>query len=152
MTKYLVAAVAVIALALPAAVSAKQSFSQATGGVTLSGPQQLSFNAFDYGATGDRGNVNYRNPSAGVAYKADVYCAAQAGNTSVFAYVIPAGSGIDALTGLRIVWRVADGGSPGAGNDQAGFVNLGTGAPTASDCSAGGFADYAITDGNLVVH
>ena len=41
----------------------------ANGGLTLSGPAQyVSFSVFDYGATGDRGNVSYTNfeyPTAG---------------------------------------------------------------------------------------
>ena len=37
-------------------------FVHATGSVGLSGPMQYaSFNAFDYGATGDRGTINYTN-------------------------------------------------------------------------------------------
>lgn len=45
---------------------------KATGSIALAGPAQyVSFNAFDYGATGDRGTVNYTNftypdPGSGV--------------------------------------------------------------------------------------
>lgn len=49
-------AVATIATASP------PSFTQATGSIGMSGPTQFaSFNAFDYGATGDRGTVKYTN-------------------------------------------------------------------------------------------
>jgi hypothetical protein len=42
--------------------SAGQPFTQATGGIWLSGPTQyVSFNAFDYGDSGDRGTFNYAN-------------------------------------------------------------------------------------------
>jgi hypothetical protein len=43
-------------------VLAAPSFTQATGGIGMSSPSQyVSFNAFDYGATGDRGTINYTN-------------------------------------------------------------------------------------------
>ena len=41
---------------------AAPKFTHANGNVALSGPSQyVSFNAFDYGATGDRGTVSYTN-------------------------------------------------------------------------------------------
>jgi len=41
---------------------AAPKFTHANGSVALSGPSQyVSFNAFDYGATGDRGTVSYTN-------------------------------------------------------------------------------------------
>lgn len=52
--------------------TARPLFTQATGSVGLSAPTQFaSFNAFDYGETGDRGTVNYTNwtypaPTSGV--------------------------------------------------------------------------------------
>jgi hypothetical protein len=45
---------------VPAA--AVPSFTHVTGGIAMSAPSQyVSFNAFDYGPTGDRGTVNYTN-------------------------------------------------------------------------------------------
>jgi hypothetical protein len=42
--------------------AAPKNFTHATGGIALSDPSQyVSFNAFDYGATGDRGTVAYTN-------------------------------------------------------------------------------------------
>jgi hypothetical protein len=55
-------------LALSATALAGPSFTHATGSVGLTGPlQYASFNAFDYGATGDRGTVNYTNFEFGAA-------------------------------------------------------------------------------------
>lgn len=50
-------------LALSAtAIAAPSRFTHATGSVGLAAPQQYAaFNAFDYGATGDRGTVSYTN-------------------------------------------------------------------------------------------
>lgn len=58
------------AVLAPAAVSAKP-VPKATGGVEFTGPQAMSFNAFDHGDTGDRGTVSYTNfnhsdPGSGV--------------------------------------------------------------------------------------
>jgi hypothetical protein len=148
----LVVAVAVAISATSA--SAGQPFQHATGGVTLGNPTQyLEFNAFDYGggATPDRGTVNYSNPSAGVSYQASVYCAVVSGNTASFGYVIPAGTG-SGLDGLRIIWTVTDGGSPGAGHDTAGFAVLSPGPTSRADCSTPPSSFYPVTDGNLVVH
>ena len=44
------------------ALAAPKNFTHATGGIALSDPSQyVSFNAFDYGATGDRGTIAYTN-------------------------------------------------------------------------------------------
>jgi hypothetical protein len=44
------------------AVAAPAKFTHATGSVWLSSPSQyVEFNAFDYGATGDRGTIHYTN-------------------------------------------------------------------------------------------
>lgn len=65
------AALMMVALVSSVAI-AGPSFTQATGSVGLSNPTQfMSFNAFDYGATGDRGTVSYANwefasPGSGV--------------------------------------------------------------------------------------
>lgn len=55
-------AAALLVLAVIGPASAGQPFTQATGGIALSAPSQyVSFSAFDYGATGDRGTVMYTN-------------------------------------------------------------------------------------------
>lgn len=63
------AAAVMVALVSGTAFAAPANFTQATGSVWLSSPSQyVSFNAFDYGTTGDRGTVNYTNfeyPAAG---------------------------------------------------------------------------------------
>jgi hypothetical protein len=62
-----------------AAIAAPKPFTHATGGIGLSGPlQYVAFNAFDYGATGDRGTVSYANfeyaaPGTGVWNVAGTY-------------------------------------------------------------------------------
>lgn len=64
MRKLLVPAIsaALLVLAGFAPATADSSFVQATGGIRMAGPlQYAAFNAFDYGATGDRGTVNYTN-------------------------------------------------------------------------------------------
>ncbi len=49
-------------LAFATAAVAKPKFEHANGSVALSDPAQfVTFNAFDYGATGDRGTVSYTN-------------------------------------------------------------------------------------------
>lgn len=125
----------------------------ATGGVTLTGPrQQLSFTAHDYGPTAaDMGVVNYSNFSAGLHYNADITCANVNGDTAYFAYQIPPGNFV---SGLWIVWEVTDGGSPGKGNDTAGFVVASDENDANTKCETGDFtpSDYTIIAGNLVVH
>lgn len=154
-------ALLVMAATLVAGITASQAlaakpFAQATGDVTLANPTQyLSFNAFDYGATGDRGTVDYSNPSAAVSYTADVFCANvnSALGWANFAYQIP--PGVDSISGLYIVWRVTDGGSPGAGNDTAGFTATSDPATALTMCNDPAFTPantYPITAGNLVVH
>lgn len=156
MKKLLVLLVGVVAtLAVVGQASAAKPFTHATGGVTLADPtQNLSFNAFDYGTTGDRGQVTYANPGAGVSYTASVFCANvdPATNTALFAYQIPPGNG--GLSGLYIVWKVVDGGTPGTNGDTAGFVVPPDQASATAACNnlATGVTNYAITDGNLVVH
>lgn len=59
------AAMMMVALGFSAS-AASSPFTQATGSVGLSSPTQfLAFDAFDYGATGDRGTVKYANWSYG---------------------------------------------------------------------------------------
>ena len=65
-----VAAIAACVVIATTAMAASKNFTHATGGIALSGgySQYVSFNAFDYGATGDRGTVAYTNfdyPAAG---------------------------------------------------------------------------------------
>jgi hypothetical protein len=152
----LMAAAMLVAGIVASQALAAKPFAQATGGVTLANPTQyLAFNAFDYGATGDRGTVDYSNPSAAVSYQADVFCADvnSAGGWANFAYQIP--PGVDSISGLYIVWHVTDGGSPGAGNDTAGFTATSDLATATAYCNDPAFTpanSYTITGGNLVVH
>jgi hypothetical protein len=149
------------ALALAAIVAsqafAAPSFTQATGDVTFAGPnQELAFNAFDYGTTGDRGAVTYTNQGV-TSYQANVFCANvnSAGRWANFAYQIPAGTG-QGLDGLYIVWQVKDGGSAGAGNDTAGFDVAHGQAEAASLCNSNDwhptYYNFGVATGNLVVH
>lgn len=63
----LVAATLMTVLAVGTA-AAVPAFLHATGGIGLSGPSQyVSFSAFDYGGTGDRGTVTYTNFEAPVS-------------------------------------------------------------------------------------
>jgi hypothetical protein len=154
MKKILIGLTLILALGVGVSqATAKPKFKHANGDVTLANPTQyLSFSVFDYGATGDRGHVDYANPSAGVSYTAHVFCVKvdSADNWANFAYVIPTG----AYAGTIVVWHVTDGGSPGAGHDTAGFSVAPDRATAASWCESG-FTPantYPITDGNIVVH
>jgi hypothetical protein len=64
-TKRLVAALTAVmmtAILMVSATVAAPAFKHATGSVWLSTPSQyVEFNAFDYGATGDRGTITYTN-------------------------------------------------------------------------------------------
>ena len=58
----LITVLATMALVASVAVAAPANFTHATGSIGLSGPwQSVSFAAFDYGDTGDRGSVTYTN-------------------------------------------------------------------------------------------
>lgn len=64
--KRIIAALATALLTLSfvssVAIAAPAAFTQVTGSLGLAGPwQSVSFAAFDYGATGDRGSVTYTN-------------------------------------------------------------------------------------------
>src|SRR3989344_7889424 len=97
---------------------------KATGGLTLGSPdQQVSFNAFDYGAsTSDKGKVEYQNFEypGGLHYNADVLCANVKGDDAWFMYQIP--EGFPGLSGLYVVSHVRDGGSPGTNGDVYGHT------------------------------
>lgn len=57
-----VAAVLTLMLASSVALAAPSAFTHATGSIGLANPtQSVSFDAFDYGPTGDRGSVTYTN-------------------------------------------------------------------------------------------
>jgi hypothetical protein len=149
------AAAAVMAVSVAGQAAAAKPFKHVTGSVTLANPTQtLSFSAFDYGTSRDRGTVTYTNPGAGVSYTANVLCAwvNPGTDTAVFAYQIPAGEG--ALSGLYIVWKVTDGGSPGEDNDTAGFAVVANQGAAIAACTSGTVAttNYVVTDGNIVVH
>lgn len=56
------AALLTLSLVSSVAIAAPSAFKHATGSIGLANPtQSLSFDAFDYGATGDRGSVTYTN-------------------------------------------------------------------------------------------
>jgi hypothetical protein len=154
--KFLLLIVGVVAtVAIIGQAGAAKPFTHATGGVTLASPTQtLSFDAFDYGATGDRGTVSYSNLEApGVTYTASVFCANvdPATNTALFAYLIPPGN---SASGIYVIWKVVDGGTPGTNGDTAGFTTAPDRASAIAACNslATGVQNYAITDGDLVVH
>lgn len=78
-----------------------------------------------------------------LSYTAPVSCAVAVDDTTFrFGFTIP--EGFPGLTGLEIVVKVHDGGTPGTNGDTWGH-GVGT------NC-VGGTTDYAITSGNLVVH
>jgi hypothetical protein len=147
----------VATVAIVGQAGAAKSFTHATGGVTLASPTQtLSFDAFDYGANGDRGTVTYSNPGNlpnPVSYTASVFCANvnPATHTALFAYLIPPGN---PASGIYVIWKVVDGGTPGTNGDTAGFTTASDQAGAISACNnpLTAVANYAITDGNLVVH
>lgn len=120
----------------------------AYGSLTLSGPtQQLNFSAVDKGASSsDLGSVYYANPSAGLVYNAPLTCVNVSGNTTTFAYVIPATAPVAA--GTWVVWKVVDGAS-----DSAGFTTASDMASANMLCESGTFTptNYPITIGNVVV-
>lgn len=72
MKRFFAATTAALMVSLVASVAmAAPSFTQATGSISMSPSQFAAFNAFDYGASGDRGTVNYTNfdyaaPGSGV--------------------------------------------------------------------------------------
>jgi hypothetical protein len=58
----LITVLATMALVASVAMAAPANFTHATGSIGLSGPwQSVSFDAFDYGTSGDRGSVTYTN-------------------------------------------------------------------------------------------
>jgi hypothetical protein len=62
MKRLSVALTVIASLALAGMAIGSTTFTHATGGIALSGPSQyVSFDAFDFGATGDRGSVAYAN-------------------------------------------------------------------------------------------
>jgi hypothetical protein len=140
MKRALIAAVLVAVLLPTAAASAgAHKFTHATGGISMSGPNQhLTFAVFDYGATGDRGWVEYWNYDypGGLHYTAQVTTVMvnAALRTATWTYTIPAG--FPGLSGIVVTMYVTDGGSPGAGHDTYGHNGT----------------YYPITAGNLVVH
>ena len=57
-----IAALMMLSVVASAAVAAPATFKHATGSVGLASPTQaVSFDVFDYGATGDRGSITYTN-------------------------------------------------------------------------------------------
>ena len=133
---------------------------KATGGVQFTTPgsvQSMEFNAHDGGASVlDWGEVTYTNFSAGFSYTADVECANVDVNTSTayFAYEIP--PGLPGLSGLGIVFRVIDGGTPGTNGDQVSFGVFSSVDDAIAACELATLGSVVInntvTGGNLVVH
>ena len=131
---------------------------KATGGLNLGNPRQhMSFNAFDYGSSNlDMGVVEYSNFDypGGLHYNADVLCANvdKENSDSWFAYEIP--DGHPGLSGLGIMVRVHDGGTPGKKGDTFGFSVAANGTGAVALCEAGSTPtnNYPVTGGNAVVH
>jgi hypothetical protein len=142
------------------AVASAAPTPNATGGVQFtdgSSVQSLDFNAHDGGlSVYDKGEVMYTNFTAGISYTADVECANVNVNTNTayFAYEIP--PGLPGLSGLGIVFRVVDGGTPGTNGDQVSFGVFASGDDAIAACDAGILGTVVInntvTGGNLVVH
>ena len=147
------AGVALLLYAVPAIAAPA---SKATGGLTLGSPnQQISFNAFDYGASNlDKGKVEYQNFDypGGLHYNADVLCAEVSGNDAWFMWQIP--PGFPGLSGLYVNAHVEDNGSPGTNGDIYGHDATAVLATALSNCETGATPanHYPITGGNLVVH
>lgn len=127
-----------------------------TGGLTLSNPrQQISFNAFDFGAnsTSDRGNVEYQNFEypGGLHYTAPVECATVSGANATIMFQIPAG--FPGLSGLYVVANIHDGGSPGTKDTYAHGATADH-ATALSWCENANplVSTYRVTGGNAVVH
>jgi hypothetical protein len=142
----------VAAVVVATSASAAPKFSQATGGLKLIVPsQQVSFEVFDYGTTGDRGTFKYENFEypGGLSYSADILCANvnSATGEAWFTFQIP--DGWPGLSGLYVGVYVKDGGSPGVGNDIYGHTVVG--GPSWCD-APGGVGTYEITNGNISVH
>ena len=148
----LIGAYVPIALAAPAP--------KATGDVQFTGSgaeQELDFNAHDGGASAnDKGAIAYTNFTAGISYSAIVSCANVDVSTgsAYFSYEIPAG--FPGLSGIGIVFKVVDGGTPGTNGDQVSFGVFSDGNAAVAACEAGTLGsvviDNTVTAGNLVVH
>jgi hypothetical protein len=128
-----------------------------TGGLTLGNPrQQISFNAFDNGASAvDKGTVEYQNFTypGGLHYTADVLCANvdQATKQAWFMFQIPAG--FPGLSELYVISYVKDAGTPGTKGDLYGHTATGDLATALSICESGAVGSvYPVTGGNAVVH
>ena len=147
------AGVALLLYAVPAIAAPA---SKATGGLTLGSPnQQISFNAFDYGASNlDKGKVEYQNFDAGLHYNANVLCAnvPVPGNDAWFMWQVPSDAPVAA--GYYVVAHVEDNGSPGTNGDKYGHAATLVSQTALSWCEKGTapVTDYSITGGNLVVH
>jgi len=158
MRKILIGLTTLAAFAAFAAQAAADDPQQhATGGVHWTGAasEKASFNAHDYGATGDRGQIHYENLSIGMSYTADITCADVDGNVARFGYIIPNQPGPAAIgiVGVEVVFEVTDNGSPGRGKDTVRYWFAGPGSGLAGTCdvSLPGSANL-VTKGNLVVH
>lgn len=148
--------VALASFASPTLAAGKAA-PKATGGLTLGNPsQQISFNAFDNGASNlDKGQVEYQNFEypGGLHYTANVLCANvnQATNEAWFMFQIP--DGYPGLSGLYVVSYVQDNGTPGTNGDIYGHTATSDLDAALSMCENGtAVSTYPITGGNLVVH
>jgi hypothetical protein len=79
-----------------------------------------------------------------LSYTASVSCAVIAGTDARFVFTIP--PGFTGLSGLNVLAKVHDGGSPGTNGDTWGHTTVG---PSVCD---GAVTNYPIVSGNLVVH
>lgn len=137
-------------------LTSKTLLAKATGGLTLKGNprQQVSFNAFDYGAPSlDEGNIEYSNFDQSLHYNASLFCAKVYGNSVNFAYQIPPGNFV---SGTYVVMRIQDLGTPGTKGDTFGFSTAPDQNTAINMCESGTSFNpsntYGVTGGNAVVH
>lgn len=145
------------ALAAQASVAhAAPAHEKATGEVTWEedgASHVVSFNAFDYGAEGDRGTLTYSNLDAGFTYTAQIDRVAVTEGVACFQYAIPVGSDApDAIEGVVVTFQVIDSGTPSSTADQIGYQSSRSETVAATDFGSCGFAQSETTSGNLVVH
>jgi len=148
-SKTIALAGAAVGLAAAGAAFAAGPQAKATGDVFLGSPnQELNFSAFAAGGgMPAKGSVTYTNVDAGITYTAPVTCANVQGNTAVFTYTIP--QGYPGISGLNILFKVVDGGTPGTNGDTVGFAVVSD--PTVCPIDTA-VTNYPVTGGNVVVH
>jgi hypothetical protein len=139
-------AIAVLALAAPAAAGASAGQS-ATGGGTL-GDVTFSFNARGIGSGDDAsGTMHEVFRHGGGVVQADVVCMHVAGTTAEIQGTITRSSDPSQSAGDTLYFEVADNGEPGSGSDQfASFFS-----PVLAPACGTPFPDSTIDHGNIQV-